>query len=152
MIITFLGHSSLYDVGNLPERVRKSILENTKQHESTTFYCGGYGTFDELCVRICRSLKAEYPAWQTVFVTPYITESQQNKLKYLTNSTLYDSTLYPPLETVPPRFAILARNRWMVDQADLIIAYVDHPYGGAYKALEYAKKKQKNIINLAEQT
>ena len=40
----------------------------------------------------------------------------------------------------------------MVDQADLIIAYVDHPYGGAYKTLEYAKKKQKNIINLAEQT
>ena len=152
MTITFLGHSEIYDTDDLYERVKKAILENADTHENITFYCGGYGAFDELCARICRSLKSEHPRWQTVFVTPYITEAQQKKLKYLTNAALYDSTLYPPLEAVHPRFAIIARNRWMVDQADLIIAYVDHPYGGAHKALEYAKKKQKNIINLAEQT
>ena len=37
----------------------------------------------------------------------------------------------------------------MVDQADTVIAYVRYD-GGAAKTLAYAKRKQKNIINLAE--
>ena len=61
----------------------------------------------------------------------------------------YDDCIYPPLENVLPRFCILRRNEWMVDEADLIIAYVMHPLGGAYKTLEYARKKKKKIINLA---
>lgn len=37
----------------------------------------------------------------------------------------------------------------MINEADLIIAYVNHTYGGASKALEYAAKRKKRIINLA---
>lgn len=36
----------------------------------------------------------------------------------------------------------------MIDQADIVIAYV-RTSGGAAKTMEYAKKKLKNIINLA---
>ena len=64
---------------------------------------------------------------------------------------LYDSSVYPPIENVPMRFAINKRNEWMINQADLVIAYVDHTFGGAYKTLQYAKRKKKQIINLAEQ-
>ena len=63
---------------------------------------------------------------------------------------LYDTVIYPPLETIPPRVAIVKRNEWMIQKADFIIAYVKHTYGGAYKALQYARKKKKSIINLAE--
>ena len=38
----------------------------------------------------------------------------------------------------------------MVDEADLVIAYVMYSWGGAAKTLEYAKRKKKTIINLAE--
>ena len=61
---------------------------------------------------------------------------------------LYDSSIYPPIETVPPKFAITKRNEWMVSNADLIIAFVKHKYGGAYKTLTWAKRKNKKIINL----
>ena len=61
---------------------------------------------------------------------------------------LYDSILYPPLETVPKRFAINKRNEWMIVQADLVISYIDHEFGGAYKTFAYAKKKKKKIIEL----
>ena len=33
----------------------------------------------------------------------------------------------------------------MVEKSDLIIAYVNLSYGGAYKALAYAKKKKKQL-------
>lgn len=38
----------------------------------------------------------------------------------------------------------------MVDRADLIICYVENKSGGAYKAMRYAEKQGKRIINLAD--
>jgi hypothetical protein len=61
---------------------------------------------------------------------------------------MYDEFLYPPLEDVPLRFAITKRNEWMISQADTIIAFVNHTYGGAYKSLLYARRKNKSIISI----
>ena len=58
--------------------------------------------------------------------------------------------LYPELERVPPRFAITHRNRYMVEKADLVIAYVSRARGGAYQAYRHALRKGKTVINLAE--
>lgn len=38
----------------------------------------------------------------------------------------------------------------MVDRADLIVCYIEHNEGGAYQTVQYAKKQDKKIINLAE--
>ena len=48
-----------------------------------------------------------------------------------------------------PKGAITKRNRWMVEQADLLICYIEREEGGAFTALKYAKKQKKTIINLA---
>lgn len=61
---------------------------------------------------------------------------------------LYDDSVYPPLENTPLRFAIVKRNQWMIDNSQLIVAYVKYSWGGATKAVTYAKKKNKQIINL----
>lgn len=58
----------------------------------------------------------------------------------------YDETVYPPLENVPRRYAITRRNEYMADCADVIVAYVIHSFGGAYKTLCYAQRKKKRII------
>ena len=151
MIITFIGHGSLYDRDNiLFEKIKNAILKNIKSQEQTLFYCGGYGDFDNLCAKASRSIAEQNTNCEVVFVTPYITEAQQKKIKFFIDAKIYDSAVYPPLENIHPKFAISRRNKWMIEQADLIIAYVDHTYGGAYKTLEYAYKRQKNIINLAE--
>lgn len=150
MIISFFGHSSLYATKELSKRVSQTIKQAIEREEKITFYCGGYGDFDAICAEVCRAIKKDHPLCEAVFVTPYMTEAQQRKIKELMNSKLYDSCVYPPLENVPPRFAIIKRNEWMVEKADLIIAYVECSFGGAYKALQYARKKGKQIINLAE--
>ena len=61
----------------------------------------------------------------------------------------FDSIIYPEIEKTPPRFAILKRNFWMINKADLVIAYVKHSWGGAAKSFNYAKKLNKKFINLA---
>ena len=148
MIITFIGHSVLYNCYNLSEKVRKAIIDNTQNEDNIVFYCGGYGDFDNLCAKVCKLIKDTRPNCEVVFVTPYISKSHQA----ISTQKLYDLTMYPPLESVPLKFAISKRNEWMIDQADLVIAYIDHTYGGAYKSFGYAKKKKKRVINLSEKS
>ena len=38
----------------------------------------------------------------------------------------------------------------MVDRADLVICYIEHNEGGAYKTVKYASEQNKPIINLAD--
>ncbi len=148
MIVLFIGHSALYNCTALSEKVKKVILEHIPPHIKPIFYCGGYGDFDHLCAHICRSLRENNFNCEIVFITPYITQTQQKKIKYFIDTKLYDSVIYPPLEHIQPRFAISERNKWMIEQADLIISHVTHSFCGAYKGLEYARKRSKNIINI----
>ena len=61
---------------------------------------------------------------------------------------MYDGTLYPPLENILKQYAISHRNKWMVEQSSVIVAYVDHGWGGSVKTLEYAVKKGLRIISI----
>ena len=150
MIISFVGHSSLVSCDNLVEEVKLAIFDNQIPNEKTIFYCGGYGDFDKLSAKACRQIQKQYKNCEIVFITPYLTPSQQKKNRDLIDAGLYDAILYPPIEHVPPKYAINKRNEWMIEQADLIIAYVNHTFGGAYKTLQYAQRKKKHIINLAK--
>ena len=149
MIITFVGHSFISSSDKVKELVKEQI-RNIIFENHTTFYLGGYGAFDEICALACRELKKEYSNIETVYVTPYINDSQQSKIKAMQNCGLCDTSLYPPLENVPPRFAISRRNEWMITNADLIIAYVNQNSGGAYKSLQIAKRKKKKILNICD--
>ena len=62
----------------------------------------------------------------------------------------YDETVYPPLESVPRRYAILRRNEWMIQRCDVLVAYVTHGWGGAARTLAYARKKKKTILAYGE--
>ena len=51
-------------------------------------------------------------------------------------------TVFPEgIETVPRRFAIEYRNKWLIEHSDIIITYVEHSFGGAAKLKALAKKK-----------
>ena len=97
-------------------------------------------------MRTLKDLKANFPEIELIFITPYL-DINYSKLEFAKYH--YDDVIFPPLESVPRKFAILKRNEWMVNEADLVIAYVMYSWGGAAKTLEYAKRKKKTIINLA---
>ena len=137
MIVTFCGHSQI----SHSEEVEKWLYAITKKlidQGATTFYLGGYGEFDSLAASVLRMQKKRYPQIELVLVLAYLNTGR--------NTSAYDSTVYPPLETVPRRFAISHRNRWMVESADVVVAYVLHDWGGAATTLRYAKQKKKPVI------
>lgn len=145
MIISFIGHSKIYKKRDIQTKIEEAILQNTVEDEPIFFYCGGYGDFDLLCLKALLNIKKERRGCQMVLITPYLNTPKHLKDKL----DLFDQLIYPPIETVPIKFAIVARNKWMIDKADLIISYINRDYGGAYSALSYAKRKKKRIINLS---
>lgn len=150
MNITFCGHRSIPDRNLISNKLNTELKTLFEKNTHLTFYCGGYGEFDSLVSTCIDSLRKIYPkvSCEKIFVTPYITESYRERNAIM--KKLYDDVLYPPLENVPYRLAILRRNEWMVDNSDLLIACVLYSWGGAAQTLEYAQRKKKSIINLAK--
>ena len=141
MIVTFCGHSQIYDKDTIRKRLTDEIHELLRTGHRK-FYLGGYGDFDTLAAVVLSELKQDWPDMERILILPYPDRKA--------DMTLYDSTLYPPLENVPKRYAISQRNKWMVEQADIVIACVDQDWGGASKTLEMAQKKKLPIINPAD--
>lgn len=137
MKVTFCGHSEVLQPDELYNWlhcvVRKLIAEG-----ADTFYLGGYGAFDQMAASVIRKEKSGYTNLKMVLVLPYLNANM--------DGSEYDDTIYPPLESIPLRFAISKRNQWMVEQADVVVAYVIHSWGGAAKTLEYAKRRKKRIF------
>ena len=147
MTITFCGHSNFSFDNTVKEKLKELLLQEIRKNPACKFYLGGYGDFDSLCLNILKEIKADFPTIELLFITPYLND---NYSKLETAKLYYDGIIYPPLENVPRRFCILKRNEWMVDEADLVIAFVKYSWGGAAKTLEYVKRKKVEFFNLAE--
>ena len=116
----------LYD-GLTDPVTQVNLLDTAITNGATTFWVGGYGAFDSYAAGCVRRLKKEYPQISLDLILAYLPIGKHAL------ADAYDSTIYPEgLELVPQRFAISKRNRWIVDNCDMIIAYVRSTYGGAY--------------------
>jgi len=141
LTVTFCGHGKIkYDID--AEKKLLFVIEDLIIKGATEFLFGGYGNFDILCAKVVKNLKNKYPYIKLTLVIAYLNR------KY--NLDFYDETVYPPIENTPLRFAILKRNQWMVQNSQILIAYVQNDWGGAAKTLQYAKKNKKKIINLCK--
>lgn len=138
MVVTFCGHSEVSHEKEVRDFLKSSI-QHVINEGGNNFLLGGYGTFDRMAASVLKELKIENPQIESILVIPYLDRK--------VDATGYDSTTYPPIEKVPKRYAISHRNRWMVDQSDIVIAYVTHGWGGAATTLKYALTKGKRIIN-----
>ncbi len=150
MTIAFVGHAKLSSSDGIKERIKEEMRKNIADGIQVSCYLGGYGAFDTICARACMELKAEYDGVEVLYVAPYLSLSEQRKIKEMRSFGLCDASIYPPIENTPPKFAILKRNEWMMANADLVIAFVNRGYGGAYQALQVAKRKKKKIINICD--
>ena len=142
MTVAFCGHAQI----SQSEKIEKWLYDVTQkliEQGATTFYLGGYGDFDSLAASVLREQKKQYPQIELVLVLAYLNTGR--------NTSGYDSTVYPPLETVPRRFAISHRNRWMVESADVVVAYVLHDWGGAATTLRCVRQKKKQIISYRDE-
>lgn len=143
MIITFCGHRDFLGNTELKEQLVNELVIRAKQTGTLFCYSGGYGGFDRFAAYCVKEAQRQGDNIRNCLVIPYLTQSLQDQY-----NGYFDEVIYLPLENVPARYAIIRRNEWMVDQADLLIAYVKHGWGGAAKTFQYAKKKNVSIYEL----
>ena len=130
----------------LEEQIRKLINEK----EYVDFVVGRNGEFDQ-CVsstvlRVRKNVRDDNSA--LVLVLPYATAEYLNNEEYF-HDYYTDVEISYSASMAHPKSAIQIRNREMVDRADLIICYVEHNEGGAYKTMKYALERDKSVINLS---
>lgn len=140
------GHSIIPE--GLQRLIEEAAWRHYRDHGIRQFYVGYHGRFDQTAITALRNLKGRCPDITLMLVTPYHPSAQK---VFLPEG--FDSTYYPEgMETVPPRFAIVRANRFMVQMADSVICYVQHP-GNSRALLEQARKRQQKqgipVENLA---
>lgn len=146
-ICSFFGHREIFC--DLNSELREAIEIAINEYDITTFYVGEQGSFDRIAKGVVTAMKQKYPQIRLILILPYFT----NRLnQYKDIYTLeYDEIIIPSiLDGIHPKGAITKRNRWMVDESQLIISYVSRSYGGAYNTVKYAIRKNKSIINIAQ--
>ena len=143
MICTFFGHRNTER--NIEEKLR-SVITNLIEYEKVdTFYIGNNGNFDLLAQKILKELKNSYQQINFTIVLAYMPIKKDEYIDYT-------HTIYPDeLAYCIPKFSIIKRNEWMIEKSNYVITYVKRPFGGAYKFKLLAEKKNKIVINLADE-
>ena len=95
----------------------------------------------------------EYPNIKRIFVRaeyPIISDNYYNYLQ-----TLYEDSYFYSEKLISNKFTYIRRNQTMIDKSDFCIFYFNSNYipktktqSGTHLAYEYAKKKNKLIINV----
>ncbi len=148
-VCTFAGHREIYhsDIAGCVRMLIDMILD---QHDNVMFYNGGMGAYDDMCARLVNEAKSDYPrnTIQNILVIPYLTQLLNERREYY--ESVFDHIIVAKLpEGMHYKRAIQARNRWMADQSDMVIAYFYREFGGAYNMAKYAKMNGKTVINVA---
>ena len=142
-VCAFFGHSDLCGRSDqITPKLRAVLIDLIEHKDVDTFYVGNHGEFDILSSRQACDLKSLYPHIQVIVVLCY-----PNELQYL--KCLFTDILMPAeIEAAPKRACIVKRNHWVADNADYIVGFIRYEIGGAHRALQYARKHNKQIINI----
>ena len=146
MIVTFCGHRDFVETAEAENQLTMFLEKYARENVRLVCYNGGYGNFDYFAAKCVQRMQEQYSNIRNCLVLPYIDQPFLDRIAVFTNR--FDETIYPPLENVPRKYAIIRRNEWMVDSADVVIACVKYSWGGAARTLEYARRKRKNIIQI----
>lgn len=138
-MVTFFGHSDTpLSVENSLHLLLIDLIEN---HNAVNFYVGNNGNFDLMVRKQLKELSEIYDIRYSVVLAYYPNKADTQNEEM--------NTIYPEgLETVPRRFAISWRNKWMIKQSDTVVTYVKQTFGGAAQFKELAQKQGKEVFNL----
>lgn len=142
-VCTFFGHRDCPET--IRPRLRAAVVKLIEQHGVDRFYVGRQGAFDAMARVVLQELAVEYPHISYAVVLERLPGPRDRAVWD------FSDTIFPEgLETVLPRFAISKRNDWMLKQADFVVTYITHNWGGAAQYAEKAHRQGKRVLNLAE--
>ena len=140
MTVTFFGHKDTPK--EIEPTLRTTLVDLIENHDATEFYVGNNGNFDTMVRRQLENLSQTYPITYNV-VLAYLPTKKSEYDDY-TNTILPEG-----IETVHKRFAISWRNKWMIQQSDVVVTCVTRTYGGAAQFKALAEKQGKTVIELS---
>ena len=136
-VVTFFGHR---DTPKETEpALRLTLIDLIENKNATLFYVGNHGNFDAMVRRQLEDLSKTYPIKYYV-VLAYMPSKNDVPDEY--------SILPEGIETVPRRFAINYRNKWMLNKSDIVVTYVTRNLGGTWEFKQMAERSEKTILNL----
>ena len=141
MMVTFFGHKDTPK--NIEPTLRTTLVDLIENQGASVFYVGNNGNFDTMVRRQLENLSQTYPITYNI-VLAYI-PTKKSEYDSFTNTLLPEG-----IETIPKRFAISYRNKWMVEQSDVVVTYVTHSFGGAAQFKAMAERQGKTVIELSE--
>ncbi|MBR5130294.1 MAG: hypothetical protein IKV03_03630 [Alphaproteobacteria bacterium] len=142
---SFFGHRSIIDDVSVKQQLYEVVEELIVNQDVDTFLLGEMGDFEIIAGKVLQELKKKYPhiARETILC---FSEQLQGDGKVSADWIHLDLAV----SKCKRRGRIPKRNQMVVDQSDVIVCYINVPYGGAYTAYQRALKKNKQIINLTK--
>lgn len=139
MTCTFFGHRDADK--NVEQRLREVLVDLITNKGVRKYMVGNNGSFDKTVRRVLKQLKAEYGIEYAVVLYRLPIRKKENED--------YSDTVFPEfLNNVPPKYAVLRRNDWLIQRSDYVVTYVLYPFGGAAKFKAIAERRGKTVINL----
>lgn len=136
-------------ISELEVKIENQIVRILEEKEYVDFLIGRNGDFDICVASVVKKVIEKYGFRNAslILILPYKT------MEYLNNKEMFEQyydyvEISDDAHDVFPKRAFQARNREMVNRADLVVCYVAHNEGGAYKAIKYALAQNKQVINL----
>ena len=144
-ICSFFGHRFVLDIKSVKEQLKTLLEKMITQEGVDIFYLGEQGDFEIIAAEVLSELKTSYPFIQKIEILCFAEQLNRNSK---IQSDAFD--YLDELDLCKRKARIIKRNQWVIDNRDILIFYVNTPYGGAYQSYLYAKKKKKNIVNLTK--
>ena len=149
----FTGHR------NIPLLKRKAVVRNLKNELTTLidkgyqfFGAGGALGFDTIAAQTVLELKEQFPHIKLILVLPCETQTRGWKEKdiaiYEEIKRQADKVVYTSKEYT--RGCMHKRNRHLVDNSSICIAYLTEQSGGTAYTVDYSMKNGLSVINIAE--
>jgi len=149
----FTGHRVIpYNERAQIEALTERLIINLYKQGIEYFLCGCALGYDTMCAKIVLKLSKQYPI-KLITVIPCLSQTDKWKssdveiYKEIVNSSYY--SVYTGNDYSAT--AMHRRNRYLVDNSSVCIAYLKRNASGTKYTVNYAKEKGKTVINVAEQ-
>ena len=146
--VSFIGHRNVERLSFVESKIEKIVRDLIRSKQYVEFLIGRNGEFDISCASVVKRVQKDLGNENSslILVLSYHVKDEEYYEKY------YDD-IYMPIDlSTHHKSAITKRNEWLIENSDLLIAYVNKDFGGAYHTLKYAEKSGMTVINVANES
>lgn len=147
----FTGHRTLYKPASEISKDLDRVVREMYDRGFRRFCCGGAVGFDTLAEQAVLRLKEEHDDVRLTLILPCLEQTKKWKAEdvavYEEILALADETIYTSEHFTP--FCMHVRNRRLVDESSVCIAYLVTDAGGTAATVKYARQQGIEIVNIA---